>query len=276
MELLYSCIIACSMYSKIPMPMVAWSGARMKYVMCFFPITGVIEGAVLGLWLWMALHVLSCSVMMTALWASAIPILITGGIHMDGLLDCMDAIHSYGDRKKKLEIMKDPHLGAFAVIGLAAYLMIYVGVMYELASLLQDWQPGRSGIWPYLLPAFLMAAERAFSGLSVICFPPAKKDGLAASFGKAAQTRRTTWALLGWLAALLAVFRLTAGASAAALRCALLLLLALLLCFLAYRRRALREFGGVTGDLAGAFLQLEELAGLIVCTVCLKWLGGAV
>ena len=44
---------------------------------------------------------------------------------MDGFLDTMDAIHSYGDRSRKLEILKDPHLGAFAVISFGVYMMLY-------------------------------------------------------------------------------------------------------------------------------------------------------
>ena len=59
---LYSCIIAISMYSKIPMPNVEWSEDRMRYVMCFFPLVGIVQGAALGLWLHFALDVLNLSV----------------------------------------------------------------------------------------------------------------------------------------------------------------------------------------------------------------------
>ena len=99
---LYSCIIAISMYSKIPMPNVEWTEERMRYVMCFFPLVGIVQGAALGLWLHLALDVLNLSVGAAALTGAAIPLLVTGGIHMDGFLDTMDAIHSYGDREKKL------------------------------------------------------------------------------------------------------------------------------------------------------------------------------
>ena len=54
---------------------------------------------------------------------------------MDGFLDTMDAIHSYGDRSRKLEILKDPHLGAFAVISFGVYMMLYLGVFHEYLSL---------------------------------------------------------------------------------------------------------------------------------------------
>ena len=54
---------------------------------------------------------------------------------MDGFLDTMDAIHSYGDRSRKLEILKTPHLGAFAVISFGVYMMLYLGVFHEYLSL---------------------------------------------------------------------------------------------------------------------------------------------
>ena len=54
-------------------------------------------------------------------------LLITGGIHIDGYMDTMDAVHSYGDREKKLEILKDSHIGAFAVIMLVTYVLAAAG-----------------------------------------------------------------------------------------------------------------------------------------------------
>ena len=47
-----------------------------------------------------------------------IPILVTGGFHLDGYMDVKDALSSYADREKKLEILKDPNVGSFAIIGI--------------------------------------------------------------------------------------------------------------------------------------------------------------
>ena len=91
---------------------------------------------------------------------------------MDGYLDVTDARHSYGEREKKLAILKDPHTGAFAIIGLGLYLLLYAGAVSELVG---------ADVW--LLPGALML-ERACSGYSVVAFPKAKKDGLAAEFSR--------------------------------------------------------------------------------------------
>ncbi|MCD7906179.1 MAG: adenosylcobinamide-GDP ribazoletransferase, partial [Clostridium sp.] len=166
----YSLIIAVSMYSKFPMPTINWTRERMGYVMCWFPVVGILEG--LALWLLQAAGAaLGFSAAGRALAAAALPLLVTGGIHMDGFLDTMDAIHSYGDREKKLEILKDPHVGAFAVIGCGGYLLLYAAAAYEVTVL---------ELWPLALPVLVM--ERALSGLSVVFFPCAKKSGLAATF----------------------------------------------------------------------------------------------
>ena len=59
----------------------------------------------------------------------AIILLVTGGIHMDGYMDTMDALHSYGSREKKLEILKDSHIGAFAVIMTVPHLQTYTAFL---------------------------------------------------------------------------------------------------------------------------------------------------
>ena len=130
MNIWYSCVIAAAMYSRFPVPSVEWTKERMRYVFCFFPLVGVLCGV--GMWLWLLLAKwLGFSAETVGLIGTAIPILITGGIHMDGFLDTVDALSSYGDREKKLEILKDPHTGAFAIIGCGVYLLCYAGLMIQ-------------------------------------------------------------------------------------------------------------------------------------------------
>ena len=185
MKLLYSCIIAISMYSRIPMPQIQWTKERMKHALCFFPLVGLIQGLFLALWLWLAEEVFRLSPAMTGLWAAALPVLITGGIHMDGFLDTMDGVCSYGDREKKLEILKDPHSGGvLSVIYTFAYMLLYAGASCEFAA--------RAEGSARLLPVLFMTMERALSGLSVLSFPSAKKDGLASLFCHRLQRRKQT------------------------------------------------------------------------------------
>ena len=74
--------------------------------------------------------------------AVLIPVLVTGGIHLDGLLDTADALSSWQTRERRLEILKDSHAGAFAII---------VCCGYFLAASESGRRPGRriSGSWQW-------------------------------------------------------------------------------------------------------------------------------
>ena len=240
MNLAGSLVIAFSMYSRIPMPQVEWTKERMKYAMCFFPLIGVVIGALVygSFWLLSSLGFEWAAKLFPLL----VPVLVTGGIHMDGFLDVVDARASHGDKEKMLQIMKDPHTGAFAIIGCCVYFLFYAAAFGEITP---EYMAAAGGI-------FVMT--RALSGLAVVTFPMAKNSGLAASFSGQADRRVVKYTMFFYLAAaegfILAAAGNTAGIVVAA---------AAGLTYFYYYRMAKREFGGITGDLAGYFLQLCEL-----------------
>ena len=82
---------------------------------------------------------------------------------MDGFLDVTDARSSFQSRERKLEILKDPHAGAFAIAGCGVYLLLYTAAFSEL----------RLEAFPAIGGIYVMT--RALSGLSVLCFPKARK-----------------------------------------------------------------------------------------------------
>ena len=133
--------VAFSIYSKIPMPRFEWDSEDMKYHMCFFPWVGAVIGMILYLWnrfcVWNEIEGILYPLM-----AASIPLLVTGGFHLDGYMDTMDALHSYQKKEKKLEILKDPHIGAFSVIMAAVYGLMYTGFLSEIRDV---------KVWDYLL-----------------------------------------------------------------------------------------------------------------------------
>ncbi len=240
--MLASLIVAFSMYSRLPMPEVQWTEKSMRYAMLFFPCIGLVIGGV-ELLCFFALLQLGAGDSFRATAMTALPILITGGIHLDGFIDTTDARRSYKSREEKLEILKDPHIGAFALIYGALYLLLFYGGLTEITR--------------EMLPCFALSfcLSRILSGISVLTFPKAKESGTLQAFAKT-QNRRVLWGLL-------AALMLCGG-------CLLwlspvygsLVLLAGLLCFLYYYRMSSNVFGGTTGDLAGYFLSLAELVML--------------
>lgn len=237
--MLKSLIVAFSTYSKIPMPKIEWDEKSMKYSMCFFPFVGAVIGLCSVICLY-GLGVLGIGKTMTAAVLTALPLLINGGIHMDGFLDTMDAKSSYQPREEKLRILKDPHAGAFAIISGLVYILLVFGGFCEVT----EREIGCIGI------GYVYA--RILSGLSVVTLRKAKKDGMAAASANAAE-RSVKWILAAELLiciCFLLFFDPILGG---------VCVLAGGISFLHYQRMAYRVFGGITGDLAGYFLQTCEL-----------------
>lgn len=256
MEWLKTVVIACSMYSRIPLPKVEWSQTRMRYALCFFPLVGAVIGAVQ----WGVSYLAKASGMGMLLYGcigAVVPVLITGGIHMDGFLDVVDARGSCQGRERKLEILKDPHAGAFAILYGAVYLILCLGLFSELPF---SAFPAMSGIY---------VITRAASGFSVVSFKKARKDGLVHTFSESSSHPAVVAAMAGWAAAALLWMGYFGGACFGA---GVLLVTVSVLYY--YRRMADREFGGVTGDLAGYFLQLCELALLVLAVVRFRYCPG--
>lgn len=259
MNLWYSFLIAFAMYSRVPVPTVEWTKERMRYVFCFFPMIGALCGA--GVWVWLFLAgKAGFSPAAAGLIGTAVPVVFTGGIHMDGFLDTVDALSSYGDREKKLEILNDPHTGAFAVTGGCVYLLCYGGLMIRWAEMVME-----NGGFPKIFPSLALGAafvmERAFSGLSVASFPCAKGTGLAYAFSDSAQKKTVRLFLAVWLSACAAFLIWQGGAVGWGVSAAQTAV------FFWYYCMAKKKFGGITGDLAGWFLQISEIASLFVFTI---------
>ena len=109
MHVIRSLCIAFSTYSRIPVPQVAWTDENRKYSMCFFPLIGAVIG--LLLWGWLALcDVLGFGALLRGAVGALLPILVTGGIHMDGFMDTSDALASWQSPEKRLETVSYTHL----------------------------------------------------------------------------------------------------------------------------------------------------------------------
>lgn len=249
MRIVKAMIIAFSMYSKIPMPQFEWKDEDMKYMLCFFPWIGAVIGGCIYLW-GMICEKYEISLLCYTLIGTAIPLLITGGFHADGFMDTMDAFCSYQLREKKLEILKDSHIGAFAVIELIVYGLLYMAAFSEI----QD-----KNLLQIVCAGFFLS--RCLSGISVVSFPSAKKEGLLYSFASKAgkNTVKIVLCLQGALSVLFMLWRsLTGGMIVAA---------AALGVFVYYGYRSKKELGGITGDTAGYFVLLCECGMLVAAAV---------
>ncbi|OUQ61156.1 adenosylcobinamide-GDP ribazoletransferase [Flavonifractor sp. An112] len=248
-----SLIIAFAMYSKVPMPRVDWEKKALSWALCFFPLVGAVIGAVLYGWMALARY-LGFSPLFFAAFALLIPIALSGGIHLDGFCDTCDALSSHQSRERKLEILKDSHTGAFAIICCGLYLLVFFACWSEVAA------SGRAALVLALGPVL----SRSLSGLFAVTLPNARGTGLLATFTDTMDTAKARGVMVIWVvvcvAAMLWLDLWTGGAA----------LLGAGLACLYYRVMSQRQFGGVTGDLAGFFLQICELGMVLMVAVVQK------
>lgn len=251
MKVLRSLAVAFALYSRLPVPAVEWTQESLAWGLCCFPAVGLAVGGVLLLWCvlcqWLAVGPL-----LFAAGGVLLPLFITGGIHLDGLCDVCDALGSHQGRERRLEIMHDPHIGAFGVIGCGCWLIAAFALWGEVDITSED----------RLVLALIPVLSRTLSAYAAVTLPSARKGGLLAQFTDAAQPARCRWVLLGMALILFWVM--------GSLGCGMAAVAGAVLTYFWYRTLALREFGGVTGDLAGYFLQMCELACLFSLVVAQK------
>ena len=242
--------IAFAMFSKIPMPQADWSKENMKYMFCFFPFIGAVIGAFSLLAAKTGWYFGIGNGFLTVILV-LIPVVITGGIHVDGLLDTSDALSSWRDREKRLEILKDSHAGAFAVITACAYFMAFYGGYSQIND---NWKA-------LCIMALGFCISRCLSGVGVLSLPKANASGTVAEFSRKAEDRPVRITLIVYLIFLLAAdvyIQPIWGISA---------FITALLVFVFYRYKAMKYFGGTTGDLAGYFLCLCEVWSVLILAV---------
>ncbi len=244
--------VAFGMFSRIPVPQVTWTEENKRYSMLAFPAIGLAQGV-----LWM-IAVAICRMfdlpeLLTGALLTALPLLVVGGIHLDGYGDTVDALSSHADKEKKLEIMKDPHVGSFAVMHYAVYFLIMFASCTALAE--ADFE-----VWVAVGLTFVLS--RALSGLAVATFPMAKTSGLAASFANDADKKNVRNGLI-FLLVVLALAFIGIDLVWRQFPVGFFGFLASVAVFFWYRYIAEKHFGGINGDLAGWFLSKCELWAMV-------------
>ena len=254
MRVIKSFIIALSMYSKIPMPRLEWKEEDMKYVFIFFPFVGLVIGALVFAWNLLCLK-FELPEILRVFVTVAIPLMITGGIHVDGFMDTMDAFKSFRDKEKKLEILKDPHIGAFSVIMLALYGLIFIGSLSAI-----------SDVKLLLIISISFILSRALSGFCAVSFKSAK-EGTLNLFSKNSSgiivSIFTIFEAIICLAAMAYINPFLSG----------IILITAVLTIVYYYFKTGKEFGGITGDTAGYFLLILE-RNIVVLTALYAIIAG--
>ncbi|WP_152221505.1 adenosylcobinamide-GDP ribazoletransferase [Pseudomonas sp. SCB32] len=209
----------------------------------FYPLVGLLIGGLLmGVGALLGnVHLLLQAALLLALW-----VVISGGLHLDGLADTADAwVGGLGDRERTLAIMKDPRCGPVAVVTLVVVLLLKFAALTAVLGNHQYW-------------ALLLAPWLGRCALPLLFFTTAyaRRGGLGQALADHLPRKAMPWMLAG--NAVLMVLVGLPGMLAVAVA---------LVVFVWLRRRFIARLGGTTGDTAGAMLELIECAVLLALAV---------
>lgn len=287
---------AIALYTIWPLRGIHWQSEGRSRALLFMPLIGFVKACLLTI-LYFGL-----TAIYTALNCSQIPLLnnlysflitalllfftagFSGFMHLDAYLDYHDARASKLEPKRQLEIMADPHLGAFAVIRLFFFLFTAATLLYSTVSLYNKIFFGLGAptaeevqlskmlfLSCTLQNACLIATAYALAARLVYNLPKAKEHGLAHDFSQV-QTKQHANSLVLMASFFVAVNGLLSyvnGRSFGRLLPALVLFSSYLIFLIIFgqfkERQLLRKFGGITGDLAGHYLCILEMISLVFC-----------
>jgi len=206
----------------------------------YYPLVGLLIGALLAVFAWIlndAPALLSAALVLAA-W-----VLITGGLHLDGLADSADAwAGGLGDRDKTLAIMKDPYCGPAGVVGIVLVLLVKFAALYALVE---------AGNLTLLLLAPILG--RTVLPLLFMTTPYVRRQGLGSALAACLPRWPITWVI----AVIVAAVFFLAGANGLWLMLTVILVVTLL------RTMMMRRIGGMTGDVAGALVEITEATVLV-------------
>lgn len=237
-RILHGLGMAFGMFCAIPCPYHGWDESARPLTTVFLPVVGAVTG---GLWYvlslllgWLRIPAAAGAAVMTVF-----PWLITGFIHLDGYMDCSDAILSRRELAEKQRILKDSRVGAFAVISLGCLLLLTFSFFLSLN--------GKSCL-PLL---FVPVGTRAVSGVAVSILRPMGHSQYSGAYREGVRSGHVAILVLE-AAAALGICALVCGVVSAAVPAAAMAVsvVTTALC--------VRSLGGMSGDVSGCAITLGE------------------
>lgn len=211
-----------------------------KSIFIFFPIVGGCIGALLaGLSLLLGAipHLAAAAVILSAY------TILTGALHLDGLADSCDGIFGGKTKERRLEIMQDSHLGAFAAVAVSTVLVLKFAFLASVDP---------SQLWKVLIltPVFSRWAQ----GVACCGIKYARGDGKANFFFKSVNPKDV---LIGGILSLM-IFVFLLGIKGLILYFSALIPICLLIKFIE------KQIGGMTGDTIGAVNEIAEISLIFI------------
>ena len=214
---------------------------RLVVGVAYFPLVGLLLAGLL--WSFVLLLAPRLPQLVLAALLVVALVMLTGGLHLDGLMDSCDGLFGGGTRERRLEIMRDSRVGSFGALGAVCILLLKFALF--------------AGVSGHALPLALLVAlpsARWAMVLALRVFPSARPTGLGAAFHRAVTTEGVVLAGIVSLAIVL-----VAGQSIGFIVWVSVTVTALVLGLW-----ITRSIGGLTGDSYGAIAEVVEVVALLV------------
>ncbi len=234
---MHSFLIALQFLTRLPLNINAsWQAENIAKSLLWYPVVGALIGAVLFLLarVMPSSHSLLVGALVLSAW-----VLVTGGLHLDGLADSADAwLGSHGDRQRALDIMKDPQAGPIAVIVLVLVLLVKFGAIVSLLE--------HNALWLLIVPPL---SARCVPLVLFMSTDYVREQGLGSDMAEYFPHSPARRVLLFVAALLLFLTGILNG---------LLLMAVVVLVIWLLRSLMLKHIGGMTGDTIGASIEIIE------------------
>jgi adenosylcobinamide-GDP ribazoletransferase len=249
-DLLADLLAAFMLLTRLPVARFAPLGTSTDLGGCVwaFPVVGLVVNGLGGLVYWLA-HRLGMPPLPAAAWTLAATTIATGALHDDGLADTADGFGGGATPARKLEIMRDSHIGSYGALALLLSVVVRAAAIAALGDPLRvmlvlclSGMLGRGGILVLLL-----------------ALRPARDDGMGAAIGKTRVSRAVVGLALAIVASLLVLPMLSAIA----------IIAAVLVASVTVAKLAHAQIGGYTGDVLGAVEVITECVVLTAAATVL-------
>ena len=237
---LHAFLMCQSMFCSIPAPQI-WDEKAKDKMLLFLPIVGLEIGAIWAALAWLC-RFLQLPALVTGLILCAYPYIVTGFIHLDGYMDVTDAVKSWRSLERRREILKDSHVGSFAVIGIVLLLIAQFALFASAPEAAND-----------LVLIFVPAVSRCCSSLAVTGLKPMSTS----QYAEQKKPKSHIVVLMVMLCAFVAAGFLLCGKYGFALAG----------CLIGYGlalRRGYKSLEGMNGDISGFALTIGELCAVAV------------
>lgn len=247
--------MAWGMFCRIPCPYKEWREEDRKAQLCMFPLVGTFIAVILCL-IWKLLSVIGAGNFIGGAILTGAYFLMTGFIHIDGFMDCCDAIMpQHPDIEKRVKILKDPHSGSFAIISTGLMLVIFAGAMMQIA---ESFSPRGC-----CMLAVIFTTSRFMSAHAVLTCTPMKTSQYA---GRTGSMKDTIPAIIVFLAVLTAAELISANGSWTAIIGELysdVVAVVVIIAAAAVGAADRKALGGMNGDISGHMITVSEMLAVL-------------